>query len=168
MAVTQSTRPRGRRAQAAAFRVLNVPMRALLGLPVPTPMGRRLMLVHHTGRKTGRHYRQPVSYVRDGATLLTPGGGRWTRNLRDGEPVRIRLRGHDIIARPELVDDPDEVARLLAVMAEKNPSLHRFVRIPRDADGRLDRSKLAAAIRYGFLVVRWHPAEGRAPTPGPR
>jgi hypothetical protein len=40
--------------------------RMLLGLPFPTPLGRRLMLVHHTGRKTGKHYRQPVSYVQDG------------------------------------------------------------------------------------------------------
>ena len=33
-------RPLRRRLQARAFRVLNVPMRALLGLPVATPAGR--------------------------------------------------------------------------------------------------------------------------------
>jgi hypothetical protein len=47
----------------------------LLGLLFPTPKSKRLMLVHHTGRVTGKHYRQPVSYVRDGDILLTPGGG---------------------------------------------------------------------------------------------
>ena len=41
-----------------------------------TPLGKRLMLVYLTGRKSGRHYRQPISYVREGETLLTPGGGR--------------------------------------------------------------------------------------------
>jgi hypothetical protein len=30
-------------------------MCALLGLPVPTPLGSRLMLVHLTGRRSGRH-----------------------------------------------------------------------------------------------------------------
>ena len=152
-----TTRPARGRAQAAVFRILNVPMRALLGMPFPTPLGRRLMLVHHTGRKTGKHYRQPVSYVRDNGTLLTPGGGSWTRNLRDGEPVRIRLRGRDINARPDLIKDPGEVERLLGVMAAANPALRRFVPIPRDASGRLDPRSLQAAIDYGFRIVRWHP-----------
>lgn len=164
--MTATPRPAGRRAQAVTFRVINVPMRALLGLPFPTPLGRRLMLLYLVGRKTGRRYRQPVSYVRDAGALLTPGGGRWTRNLRDGEPVRIRLRGRDVTARPELVADPDEVDRLLALMATANPALNRFVRIPRGADGRLDRDRLAAAIRYGFRVVRWS-LDPPAPETGP-
>ena len=156
-----TTRPARGRAQAAVFRLLNVPMRALLGMPFPTPLGRRLMLVHHTGRKTGKHYRQPVSYVRDNGTLLTPGGGSWTRNLRDGEPVRIRLRGRDINARPDLIKDPGEVERLLGVMAAANPALRRFVPIPRDESGRLDPRSLQAAIDYGFCIVRWHPDDSR-------
>jgi hypothetical protein len=36
------------------MRVVNV-----LGLPVATPLGKRLMLVFLTGRKTGKQYRQP-------------------------------------------------------------------------------------------------------------
>jgi endonuclease YncB( thermonuclease family) len=83
------------RRRARIMRAVNVPMRALLGLPVATPLSRNLMLISYTGRKTGKPYRQPVSYVRDGDTLLTPGGGRWTRNLGEGRPVRIRLRGRD-------------------------------------------------------------------------
>jgi deazaflavin-dependent oxidoreductase (nitroreductase family) len=156
-AVSQrARRPAGRQAQAALFKVVNVPMRAILGLPFPTPLGQRLMLVFHTGRKTGKHYRQPVSYVRDGDTLLTPGGGRWTRNLRTGEPVRVRLRGRDQMARPDLVRDPDDVERMLGVMTAANPGLRRFVRIPTGADGRLDRTSLTAAVDNGFRIVRWY------------
>jgi hypothetical protein len=151
-------RPAGRRMQATVFRIVNVPMRAVLGLPFPTPLGGRLMLLYLTGRKTGKRYRQPVSYVRDGDELLTPGGGRWRLNLRDGEPVRIRLRGRDLAFRPYQVADPDEVERLLGVMAAANPSINRFVRIPRAPDGHLDRSALANAVRYGFRIVRWRPA----------
>jgi len=58
--------PLSRRLQARFFRVVNVPMRLVLGLPVATPLGRNLMLAFIVGRKTGRLYRQPVSYVRDG------------------------------------------------------------------------------------------------------
>jgi F420H(2)-dependent quinone reductase len=145
------------RVMPAVFRLVNVPMRFVLGLPVATPLGKRLMLVHLTGRKTGRQYRQPVSYVRDGQMLLTPGGGRWKLNLVEGQPTHVRLRGHDLSLRPELVRDPAEVDRLLGIMSEQNPMIRRFVPIPKGADGHYDRARLDLAIRHGFRIVRWTP-----------
>lgn len=153
---TSTKRPLGRRVQQRAFRVLNVPMRALLGLPFATPLSGRLMLVFLTGRKTGRSYRQPVSYVRDGAVLLTPGGGNWKLNLADGRPERIRLRGQDVLARPEIVSDAGEIERLLGVMTAANPMVGRFVAIPKGPDGRHDRARLDAAVGHGFRIIRWH------------
>jgi deazaflavin-dependent oxidoreductase (nitroreductase family) len=144
------------------MRVINVPMRRILGLPFPTPLGSRLMLVYLTGRRTGRHYRQPVSYVRDGDRLITPGGGNWKLNLVEGQPVRVRLRGHDIMASAELVSDPDEVEKLLGVLEAENPRSVGFIRIPRDSAGRWDRAALERAIGYGFRIVAWHPVEADA------
>lgn len=138
------------------MRVVNVPMRVVLGLPFATPLSGRLMLISFKGRRTGKTYRQPVSYVRQGSTLLTPGGGKWTLNLRDDRPVWIRLAGRDVIARPELVSGVDEVEHLLAVMTAANPRVRSFVRIPQGSDGRLDANRLEIAIRYGFRIVRWH------------
>jgi deazaflavin-dependent oxidoreductase (nitroreductase family) len=129
--------------------------RALLRLPVRTPLSSRLMLVTHVGRRTGRTYVQPVSYVRDGDTLLTPGGGRWTRNLHDGEPVELRLEGRRVVGRPDLVGDADEAKRLLRRMLEKNPALTRFIPFI-GRDGTIDEATLANALRHGFRVVRWH------------
>jgi hypothetical protein len=146
------------RAMRAVFRVVNVPMRSVLGLPIATPLGKRLMLVHLTGRKTGRQYRQPVSYVRDGEMLLTPGGGRWKLNLVEGEPTHVRLRGRDIALRPELVRDTAEVDRLLGVMSAKNPMVGRFVPIPKGADGHYDLVRLELAnparLRHRSLEPR--------------
>lgn len=153
---TLTKRPLGRRIQRRVFRVLNVPMRALLGLPFATPLSGRLMLVFLTGRKTGKSYRQPVSYVRDGAALLTPGGGSWKLNLADGRPERIRLRGKDVLARPEVVSGAEEIERLLGVMTAGNPMVGRFVAIPKGPDGRLDRARLDAAVSHGFRIIRWH------------
>jgi len=155
-------RPLGRQIQARIMSLLNVPMRVLLGLPFPTPLSGRLMLLSYTGRKSGKAYRQPLSYVQQGKTLLTPGGGRWKWNLRDGQPVRIRLRGRDVLARPELIKDPDEIERLLAVMAAANSSVNAFVGIPKGPDGRLDRGRLETAVSYGFRIVRWHLEEQAA------
>ena len=152
-------RPLGRRLQARVMGALNVPMRVLLGLPFATPLSGRLMLVSYTGRKTGRRYRQPVSYVRPGGThgdvLLTPGGGNWKWNLQGGQPVRLRLRGRDVLAKPELVADPDQVEQLLGVMTATNPTVAAFVGVPKRPDGRLDRARLEEALHHGFRVVRW-------------
>jgi hypothetical protein len=141
------------------MRAVNVPMRAVLSLPFPTPLSGNLMLISYTGRKSGKAYRQPVSYVPDGEVLLTPGGGRWTLNLAGERPVLIRLRGHDVASRPELVADPAELERLLGVIADKNPRAAKFVPIPRQPDGRLDPDALDAAVRHGFRIVRWHLTE---------
>ena len=138
------------------MRAVNVPMRVILGLPFATPLSRNLMLLRYTGRRTGKVYRQPLSYARDDATLLTPGGGRWTLSLGDGKPVGLRLRGRDVTARPELIEDPHEVDRLFGVIARGNPQAARFVPIPRDAQGHFAAEPLAAAIRHGFRIVRWH------------
>jgi deazaflavin-dependent oxidoreductase (nitroreductase family) len=148
-------RPASRARQARIMRVVNVPMRFLLGLPFATPLSRQLMLLSFTGRKTGKAYRQPVSYVPDGDTLLTPGGGRWKLNLREDQPIRIRLRGRDVLARPEFIEDVDEVERLLRRMAAVNPRVMAFVPV-RGPDGGIDRGKLETALSYGFRIIRWH------------
>ncbi len=156
MVKKETKRPLSRRLQASLMGTLNVPMRLLLGLPFSTPLSGRLMLVSFTGRKSGRSYRQPLSYVQQGDCLLTPGGGKWKWNLQEGREVKLRLRGRDFLAYPELVKDPDEVDHLLGLMMAANPGVRAFVGIPRGADGRLDRSRLEDAISHGFRIVRWH------------
>jgi len=137
------------------MRGVNVLMRRLLALPFPTPLNKRLMLLTFTGRKSGRIYRQPVSYVPDGDTLLTPGGGRWTRNLRPDQPIRIKLRGRDVRAVPEIIQDPAEIGRLLQVMLVANPRLTSFVPFVRAGED-IDEAQLAAAVGHGFRIIRWH------------
>jgi len=154
-----SKRPTARLLQARLMRILNVPMRVVLGLPVPTPMGKRLMLAYIVGRTTGKTYRQPVSYVHDGDTLVTPGGGRWKRNLVENPRVKLRVRGQDMYARAELVVDREEVSRLLSLILASNPGANSFIRIKKHPDGSLNAEDLQNAIDYGFNIVRWHLVE---------
>ena len=122
-----------------------------------------LMLISYTGRKSGKAYRQPVSYVRDGDVLLTPGGGRWTLNLADGPPTRNwRRAGPPVRAAQRCPAEPAkrsrspydsvELERLLGVIAEKNPRAARFIPIPRRPDGRLAVQAAAVRERSGSIT----------------
>ena len=141
--------------QARLMNAINVPMRLLLQLPFATPLSSQLMLLTLRGRKSGKIYRQPVSFVRDGETLLTPGGGRWKLNLREGECISVRLAGRDRLGRPELISNVDEVETLLRKMMRLNPRMTSFVPIA-GPQGQIDRQQLENAVRYGFVIVRWH------------
>ncbi len=152
--------PYRRPRQARLMRLVNLPMRWALRLPFRTPLSQQLMLLSFRGRKSGRLYRQPVSYIPDGSTLLTPGGGRWKLNLREGQPIQAHLRGRWVFARPEFVRDPDVVEQLLSKMMAANPRVTSFVPVI-GTDGRIDRDKLGAALKHGFCIIRWH-LEGAA------
>jgi hypothetical protein len=141
------------------MRLVNHFTRPLLSLPFRTPISKRLMLIELIGRKTGRIYTQPVSYVRDGDTLLTPGGGNWKLNLREHQINRLHLNGKWIGALPELVRDPVTVTELLGRMQAASPGSARWIPVL-NADGSVDPGKLGAALAHGFLIVRWRPASG--------
>ena len=117
-------------------------------------MGRRLILLSYTGRKTGKSYTIPVSYVEQGDELLIPGGGAWKKNLENGLAVGIRLRGRERRANPEIIRDPNEVEELITFMMAANPAVSRFIGVPKRTDGRPDREKLDEAVRGGFALVR--------------
>jgi len=142
---------------------LNVLPKFVLRLPFQTPMSRRLILLSYVGRKTGRSYTIPVSYVEQGDALLIPAGGSWKKNLENGVDVLIWLRGREWRANPEVIRGLDEVDELVAFMMAANPAVSRFIGVPRRPDGRPDREKLEQAVCGGFALVRLHLAQ-EAPT----
>lgn len=77
------------------------------------------MLVSFTGRKSGRRYVTPVQYRQRGSTLtfVTRRSRVWWRNLRDGAPITIRLRGQERSATAEVLEQQDEAARAAEIQA---------------------------------------------------
>ena len=76
-----------------------------------------------------------------------------------GQAMKLRIRGHDLFARPELVAEAEEIDRLLSIILAANPRARSFVRIPMAGQGHLDREKLQTAVKYGFRIVRRHLSE---------
>ena len=127
--------------------------RFVLATPLHRIMSSRLMLLRFTGRKTGRSYTTPVSYVLDGNSLLVPAGGAWWRNLEAGPRTSVRLRGAWRSVTSEVVREP-ALADLLLGMIQKNPAIGVFRGIRLRSDCRLDASALERERRRGFVVVR--------------
>jgi hypothetical protein len=68
--------------------------------------------------------------------------------LKASECVRLRLRGRDVLARPELIRDVSEVERLLRKMQSVNPRITSFVPVS-GSRGEIDQERLQTAINYG-------------------
>ena len=135
-------------------RYFNPVARFLLATPLHSLMSGRLMLLSFTGRKTGRSYTTPVSYVRIGDSLLVPGGGAWWRNLEGTSQTQVCLHGVWSGVTPEVITEPIAVAELMQRMLAVNPALALFTGIKPGLDGRPDAAALARERLRGFVVVR--------------
>lgn len=101
----------------AAFRLVNPAVGWLLRSPLHWLVSDGLALVTFTGRRSGRAYTTPVGYHEpsadlDGDLVLFNASG-WWRNLVDGAPVTLRLRGEDVAATATAKPDEETTARYL-------------------------------------------------------
>lgn len=120
-------------------------------------VGRRLLTVYVTGRKSGRRYTVPVAYTRhDGALLVgTPFG--WGRNLRTGEPVEILLRGRKRLADVQVYSGEEEVTEAYAVICKDNRNFAQFNKVGIGPDGNPEPGDLHAAWAAGARAFRLTP-----------
>ncbi len=106
-----STAPAGHTPFAIWNRTGNQVVRGLIGSPLHPLVSGRMALITVTGRRSGRRHTLPVGYQRKGETLEIPvlwaERKLWWRNLGDGAPVVVRLRGADRggTGRAEVADD---------------------------------------------------------------
>ncbi len=118
---------------------LNKMITWMLRSPLHGVVSKDIMLITVTGRKSGKKYTLPISYVREDDLVLCSTdrvGRKWWKNLRGGADVLLRLRGQDIAGRATVIDDdPEAIAKGIRTMLQH---------VPRDAkyyDVRLDDQK---------------------------
>ncbi len=125
--------------QSLLYEALNVPMRALLRSPFHGIASRNLCIFLYTGRRSGRRFETPLSYVRDGSTIwllssretrwwtsFTPAAGAAASEMNAaGTPVEVLAAGLLLRGRARTIQHERE--HLLA-------SLRQFLTsLPRDA-----------------------------------
>ncbi len=85
-------------------------VRLLLGSQLHGLMDHAVLVLHVTGRLTGRQYDIPVNYVDIDGRLSVVTSARWRLNLRGGAYVEVTLRGRRHLMRAMLEEDPAAVA----------------------------------------------------------
>lgn len=141
------------------MRFFNPAIRALLRSPFHGLLSEQILLLTVTGRKSGRRYTLPVGYIRDGDVLLVVSQHsqlkQWWRNLRNGAPVTLLLRGQQVSARAEVIENPTavaaEVQRLIAQLGAKKLSRQLYMTL--DVSPPLTQEQLEQAL-HGVVLVR--------------
>jgi hypothetical protein len=99
-------------------RFANVFMRPLLRSSAGKGI-HELALLCFEGRRSGKHYEVPVEYHElDGESLILTAGA-WKHNLRGGADVELVHEACRLPMRAELIEDPDEVARIYEALIEQ-------------------------------------------------
>ena len=128
---------------------------ALLKSSLHSLMSKDVMLITFTGRRSGRSYTTPVSYVREGQTVrcFTSGDTAWWRNLRDGACVSRRIRGEEQRGHAEAISgEPKRTADALAAFLARLPRDAAYYDIALDSNGKPDPADLERAAQDMVLV----------------
>lgn len=96
---------------ARAHRLVNKAMVPLLRSPLHFLVSGDVMLITFSGRKSGKRYVTPVTYVRDGDKIRFFSYSPWWKNLRGGAPVELLVRGWRLRGVAEPVEDRETVER---------------------------------------------------------
>src|SRR5579863_8702157 len=90
--------------------------------PLHAIMSSKYANIEFKGRKSGRVYRTPVAYVRDGDRILMSTDSRWYRNVAGGAHVRMLVRGRTVEGTADTVTDADASAAILRQLVDAIPS----------------------------------------------
>lgn len=101
--------------------LLNFFMKPLLRSPLHGLMSHRVMLISFTGRKSGKRYTTPISYMREGDMVACITMSQWWKNIPTGSSVTVRLRGRDYVGTTEIIRENPQLAEGLTVFFQHLP-----------------------------------------------
>ena len=96
------------------YKIANPFVKALLRSPLHGIASKNVALLHFRGRKSGREFVTPLSYVRENGRvcLLSAHSTRWWMNLREeGTPVSIEIARETLTGKARLWDGDSEALR---------------------------------------------------------
>ena len=139
------------------LRALNPVVGFLLRSPLHRLLSRDVLLLRYRGRRSGRAFRTPLSYVEhDGALFCftRSGASHWWRNLRGGAEIEIRIRGRVCPAVAVVLPSGSDTARVpLRRFLTRNPrTAVQLYGVPVAGDGSVDERAFEHALASAVSV----------------
>jgi hypothetical protein len=132
---------------------LNRTMIWLLRSPFHRMVSGSVMLITFTGRKSGKRYTIPVSYTQQGEAIIAFTHGGWSKNLRDGAAVTLRLQRRDGQGVAHAIaDDPATILPYLRTHLQQLTRDLRFYAVRLDVNGQPNEADLAKAAQTSILL----------------
>ncbi len=103
----------------AMIRIANPVFSRILVSPLHGLVDEHLLLLHFRGQKTRRSYTVVVGHRNVDGRLGVLTNSGWRVNFRGVAPVEVTLKGERRSGRAELVENPEEVARVYASLIEE-------------------------------------------------
>jgi hypothetical protein len=119
-----------------------------------------LALLCFEGRRSGRRYEVPVEYHELDGDPFVLTASAWKRNLRGGADVELIHEGRRVPMRADLIEDPDEVARIYEALIERigvAKAKATKVGLQVIGDGMPTHEQIRVAISGRRTVVRFRP-----------
>lgn len=136
--------------------IVNQAMKFLLCSPVHGMVSKSVLLITFTGRKSGKTYTTPVSYSQDGDLVTIFTHASWWKNLRNDQPITLRIQGREIQGLPETVAvDRQAIAAGLATHLRKVPSDARYYAVTFDDNGCPREEEIEKAVQT-VVMIRVH------------
>jgi hypothetical protein len=133
--------------------VINKSMKFILRSPLHRLVSKYILLITFTGRKSGKIYTTPVSYSQDDEYVYIFTHANWWKNLINGAPVILRIRGRDLHGMAEpIAEDKVAVAAGLMAHLEKSPFDARFYNVTFDDNGNPKEEEVAEAVQTVVMI----------------
>lgn len=118
------------------------------------------MLLSYRGPSSGREYTFPVRYFAEDGGVVSFSRADWWRQLADGAPVRLLLRGRWLEAVPAVSHDADVAGRLARFVERHGTGAARSLLVGLPGDRPPTPAELARAAERTVVVdFRISPAE---------
>lgn len=130
-------------------------MTAMLKTPgIQRLPGKSTALVTFTGRRSGRRITTPISYTRNGNTVIVTGHRtrRWLRSIEANPAVHLRLAGEDATGTARVLDNEEEALAALIPFLEEQPVIARASKVA-ISDGHADADAARTMLDYTAVVA---------------
>lgn len=132
---------------------LNRTMKFVLRSPMHGVVSKSVLLITFTGRKSGKTYTTPVSYSQYNDQVYIFTHATWWKNLQNGGPVSLRIRGRELqgLAEP-VAEDKEAVAAGLSTHLRKVPSDAKYYGVSFDDQGNPRAEEVAEAVQSVVMI----------------